>query len=64
MCINYMRGEYIELPCDYYTMLTFMVRVLWAHNAHLHGVLPCVLVHALLSKQERGITWAFVMLTS
>ena len=27
-------------------------------------VTMCVLVRALLSKQEREITWAFVMLTS
>ena len=40
-----MQGAYIELPCDYYTMLTFMVR------NHV-----CLYVHALLSKQERGIT--------
>ena len=51
-CINYMQGGYIELLCDYYTM-----------HAHLHDVLPCVLVHALLSMQERGIIWASVCLT-
>ena len=25
LLVIYMQGMYIELPCDYYTMLTFMV---------------------------------------
>ena len=45
-----MQGVYIELPCEYYTMLTFKVC-----NC------LCLHVHALLSKQERGITLTFVM---